>query len=301
MRPTLGVDAPNGPGERALTEHDAEEIARDAAEKVVSGGGDAPSRAVEVLGRVGLVAYGLVHLVVAGLGVRLAFGARGHEVDQRGAIAALASFGTLGAVVLVVCIAGLASFALWQASAVVAGFRWTTGGERLRKRVGAAAKAISVLTIAAVAVRFLLGDPGPSGGSRSRAAAASLLELPAGRWLVAALAGFVLVVAGTMVYTGLARTFLGDLVDGLPRRVRQVAVVLGSFGNVARAVVFGVVGVLFVEAAVLGDPNRSGGIDKGLRSLVGAWRGVLPLLVVSAGLAAFGVYCFIDARYRRAR
>lgn len=255
---------------------------------------------MEVLGRVGLVAYGLVHMVLAGLGVRVAFGVPGQEADQRGAIAALASLGAFGTVVLVVCVAGLASFALWQTCATVAGFRWTTGGERFRKRVGAAAKAISVLAIAAVAVRFLAGDPGPSSGSRSRAAAASLLELPAGRWLVAGLAAFVLVVAATMVYTGLARTFLGDLVDDVPRRVRRAAAVLGAFGNVARAVVFGVVGVLFVEAAVRGDPNRSGGIDEGLRSLVGASRGVPALLVVSAGLAAFGVYCLIDARYRRA-
>ncbi len=35
-------------------------------------------------------------------------------------------------------------------------------------------------------------------------------------------------------------------------------------------------------------------------SLAQAGRGALPLVVVSAGLAAFGVYCFVDARYRRA-
>lgn len=278
----------------------AEDVARDAAEKVVSGGGDAPSRAVELLGRVGLVAYGVVHLVVAGLGVRLVLGSRGQEVDQRGAVAALASFGPVGTVVLAVCVAGLVSFALWQSAATVAGFRWTSGGERVRKRVGAGAKAVSVLAIAVVACRFLIGDPGPSGRAGPQIAAKSLLELPGGRWLVAGLAAFVLVVAATMVYTGVARTFLGDLVDDVPPRVRSVAAVLGAYGNLARAVVFGVVGALFVEAAVHTDPRRTGGVNEALRELATAGWGVLPMLVVVTGLAAFGVYCFVDARYRRA-
>lgn len=287
--------------DRSDAVEDAEDVAREAAEAVVSGGGDAPSRAVELLGRVGLVAYGVVHMIVAFFGVRLALGVTRQEVDQRGAIAALSSFGWASVVLLVVCVAGLLSFAIWQTAAAVAGFRWTSGGERFRKRVGAVAKAVSVLAIAAVAARFLVGDPGPSGRAGPQLAAATLLELPGGRWLVAGLAAFVIVIAATMVYTGLARTFLGDLVQALPRRTRRVAVVLGGYGNLARAVVLGVVGALFVEAAVHGDPSRTGGIDQALRGLAGSGRGVFPLLLVSGGLAAFGVYCLIDARYRRAR
>ncbi|WP_279389640.1 DUF1206 domain-containing protein [Pseudonocardia endophytica] len=104
-----------------------------------------------------------------------------------------------------------------------------------------------------------------------------------------------------MIFTGAARTFLGDLVDGVPRRVRAVAAVLGAYGNLARAVVFGAVGVLlFAEAALHGDPVRTGGVNEALRGVAVAGRGVLPLLVVSAGLAAYGVYCLVDARYRRA-
>lgn len=279
---------------------DAEHVAHEAVDKAVSGGGDAPSRAVELLGRVGLVAYGAVHVVIAGLGTRLAVGVSGEEVDQRGAIAALARFGPVSTAMLVVCVAGLASFALWQVAAAATGFRWTSGGERVRKRVGAAAKAVAVLTVAAVAARFLLGDPGPSGRAGPQLAATALLELPAGRWLVAGLAAFVVVVAATMIYTAVARTFMGDLVDGMPGRARRVATVLGAYGNLARAVVFGVVGALFAEAAVYGDPRRTGGFNEALRGLAAAGSGATPLLVVSAGLACFGVYCLLDARYRRA-
>jgi hypothetical protein len=76
-------------------------------------------------------------------------------------------------------------------------------------------------------------------------------------------------------------------------------VVLGAAGNLARAVAFGAVGVLFAIAALRGDPSRVGGLDAALRELVSRWQGVTPLVAVSLGLGAFGVYCVLDARYRR--
>lgn len=273
---------------------------REAADKAVAGGGDAPSRAIELLGRFGLVAYGAVHLLVAGLGVRLAFGARGTEVDQRGAVAAVASVGPVGTLVLVGFVAGLAAFAVWQVSAAVAGFRWVSGGERRRKRIGALAKAMAVVAVAVIAARFVVDSPGGPGRTGPEWLVRSLLELPGGRWLVAAVAAFVLVVAGTMVYTGIARTFLGDLLDDVPPRLRRMAVVLGAAGNLARAVAFGAIGVLFAGAALHADPDRVGGLNEALRGLAGEWRGVAPLVVLSAGMAAFGGYCLIDSRYRRA-
>ncbi|GAA4871142.1 DUF1206 domain-containing protein [Actinomycetospora straminea] len=270
----------------------------EAADRALHGGGDAPSRLVELLGRAGLVAYGAVHLLVAGLGLRLAFG-QASEVDQQGAVSAVAAVGFVGVVLLVLFVAGLVAFALWQITAVVAGFRWVSGGERFRKRVGAAAKAIAVLAVAVVAARTVLGEP-EEGRAGPQKLVVWLLALPLGWLLVAAIAVTVVVIAGTMVYTGLARTFMGDLVDDLPGWARRAAVVLGAVGNLARAVAFGAVGVLFGVAAINADPARVGGLDEALRVLVSQWQGVTPLVAISLGLAAFGAYCFLDARYRRA-
>jgi len=285
------------------TEHTAGEAVEDAAEEAVDrtlhGGGDAPSRLVELLGRAGLVAYGAVHLLVAGLGLRLALGVRSAEVDQQGAVAAVASVGTLGVLVLVVFVAGLVAFAAWQIAATVAGFRWVSGGERFRKRVGAASKAVAVLAVALAAARSVLGDQ-QNGRAGPQKLVTWLLALPAGNLLVAAVAITVMVIAGTMVYTGVARTFMGDLVDDMPAGARRAAVVLGAVGNVARAAAFAAVGVLFAVAALRGDPARVGGLDAALRELVSRWQGVSPLVLISLGIAAFGLYCVLDARYRRA-
>jgi hypothetical protein len=59
----------------------AEHAAHEAVDTTLHGGGDAPSRLVEVLGRAGLLAYGVVHLLIAGLGLRLALGGSPVEVD----------------------------------------------------------------------------------------------------------------------------------------------------------------------------------------------------------------------------
>ena len=162
------------------------------------------------------------------------------------------------------------------------------------------AKTVAVLAIALVAGRFVLGVPSSSGQSGAQWLVASGLALPAGRWVVALAAVVVLVIAGTMVYTAVSRSFLGDLVEELPDRVRRPAAVLGAAGNLARAVAFGAVGVLIGLAALQRDPARAGGLDQALRFLTGAWQGIAPLLAVCAGFAAFGVYCFLDAWWRRA-
>lgn len=284
-----GVDA---------VEEAAQHAVHEAADRTVHGGGDAPSRLVEVLGRAGLVAYGAVHLLVAALGLRLAFG-NAAEVDQQGAVSTVASVGVAGVVVLVLFVAGLVAFAVWQITATVAGFRWVSGGERFRKRVGAAAKAIAVLAVAFVAARTVLGST-PNGRAGPQKLVASLLGLPAGNLLVGAVAITVIVIAGSMIYTGVARTFMGDLVDDLPAWAHRAGVVLGAVGNIARAVAFGAVGVLFAVAALRGDPERVGGLDQALRSLMSHWQGVTPLVAISLGLGAFGLYCVLDARYRRA-
>ncbi|MDD7938829.1 DUF1206 domain-containing protein [Actinomycetospora lutea] len=277
----------------------AEHAVHEAADRTVHGGGDAPSRLVEILGRAGLIAYGAVHLLVGGLGLRLALGAGPAEVDQQGAVSAVASVGPLGIAVLVAFVAGLVAFAAWQITATIAGFRWVSGGERFRKRVGAASKAIAVLAVAVVAARTVLGDP-ENGRAGPQKLVAGLLALPLGWLLVGAVAVTVMVIAGTMVYTGCARTFMGDLVDDLPAGVRRAAVVLGAVGNLARAVAFGAVGVLFAVAALRADPARVGGLDEALRALVRHGQGVAPLIALSLGLGAFGLYCVLDARYRRA-
>jgi hypothetical protein len=78
----------------------------------------------------------------------------------------------------------------------------------------------------------------------------------------------------------------------------QVRSWIGTFGHLARMIVFGLVGVFLIRAAI-DDPNRAVGLDGALAKLEHNSYGPFLLGVVAAGLIAFGLYSLSDARYRR--
>jgi hypothetical protein len=74
---------------------------------------------------------------------------------------------------------------------------------------------------------------------------------------------------------------------------------IGLVGYLARAVVFGLVGVFLLKAAVEFDPKAAVGLDGALAKLLDQPYGSVLLAVVAVGLIAFAIYSWSDARYRR--
>jgi hypothetical protein len=266
---------------------------------VREGRSDAPGRVVDVLGRIGLVGYGVVHLVVAWLALQVAFGVPDAPPDAGGAVGTIARTPG-GAVALAVAVVGLLAFALWQVTAAAIGFRWVQGGERMRKRVGAVAKSIAMTALAVIVIDYLTGM-GSADATTVQQVAADVLELPAGRVLLGLAAAVLVGIAGAMTYTGVRRTFMGDLdVRGLGPGVRHAIEVTGAAGHLARALAVAVVGGLAGAAALFADPAWAGGLDTALRALGSTVAGAWLLAVVAAGFAAFGLFCMADAATRRA-
>jgi hypothetical protein len=266
---------------------------------VREGRSDAPGQVVDGLGRIGLVGYGVVHLVVAWLALQVAFGVPDAPPDAAGAVGTIAR--TPGGVfALAVAVVGLVAFAVWQVTAAAIGFRWVHGNERMRKRVGAVAKSIAVTGLAGIVVEYLTGIRS-SDVTTVQQLAAQVLELPAGRVLLGLAAVALIGIAAAMTYTGVRRTFMGDLdVRRLAPGVRNAIEVLGVVGHLARALAIGVVGGLAGAAALSADPGWAGGLDTALRALGSTAVGTWLLAVVAAGFAAFGLFCMADAATRRA-
>jgi hypothetical protein len=86
------------------------------------------------------------------------------------------------------------------------------------------------------------------------------------------------------------RLSLGEI-DG---RVRRKVVAVSRFGIGARGLVFFVIGGSLVVAAVKHNPDAARGTSGALASLPDP-----VLVVVGIGLAAYGVYALVNARYRR--
>jgi len=246
-----------------------------------------------------MVCYGLVHVIVAYLAVRVAFGDSGEQADQKGAIQEVGS-GTFGAVVLWVLGIGLLAYAGWQLMQAAIGFQWVTKkGKRTRRRIAAVVKAVFGIALGIYALRFATGSNSGSGSGNQQQQefTAKLLSLPFGQILVAIAAAVVIGVAISQLRKGIKKKFVDDLdMHDLPNGTQHWVRRLGVIGYVAKGFVVGLIGVLLAFAAFQSNSQEAGGLDRALKTLAAQPFGTVALVLVGIGLAAFGVYCFAAAR-----
>ena len=257
-------------------------------------------RGFEWLSRAGFVARGLIYGIIGILAIKLAIGAGGTTTNQQGALKTIAHQ-PFGKVLLILVAVGLGGYALWRFVHALLGH----GPEDTDSgfdRVAAFGSGIVYAGLCAIAAEILLGSgSGSSGGSgNASTTTAGVFGWPGGTWLVG-IAGAVLMGIGLYQgYRGISKDFLKDSkTEQMSPRVRDWIEWIGSFGHLARMVVFGLVGVFLIEAAIDFNPNKAVGLDGALAKLAHASYGPFLLGIVAAGLIAFGVYSLSDARYRR--
>lgn len=256
------------------------------------------SRWLQWLTRAGFVGYGVLHLAVGWLAVKIAQGEPAAEGDQTGAFQLLERQPT-GRAPLVFIVVSLAAMALWQLTLAAVGHQGETGGRRVTERLVSLARAVVYGALAWSAARVLM-RAAESGAAKQEQAIGGLLAQPAGRWLVG-LAGLAIlgIGAGMAVY-GLIRKFERHLrCDEMSARTRKAALALGQGGYLAKGTAYGIVGVLVTQAAVRYDPARARGLDAALRTVAAEPYGMPLLILIAAGVAAFGFFCFFQARYRK--
>jgi hypothetical protein len=257
----------------------------------------ADNRWVVLLGRVGLVSYGIVHLLIAWLAAQVALGSGdgGEEAGKGGALSRIAEE-SWGTALLWVIAVGLFALALWQLGEAIWG-RNSRGGAFRRFAHVVEALVWGFLGYSAAKV----ASGGESQSNREQAGLTQkVLDAPAGQVLVAVLG---LAVIGAAVYLfvkGYKRRFLRDLdlMTASPG-TRKLTTRLGQVGYIALGVAYSIVGALVVTAAVQHDPDKATGLDTALATLADQPYGTALLLVVALGLTCFGAYCFLDARFRK--
>lgn len=244
---------------------------------------------VRLAARIGLVAYGLVNLVLAGLIAQVALGQK-ERADKKGALQEIAETG-VGLVLLWVVVAGLAALVVVRLLDAVHAVREHLGAGRAALALGEAV-VFGVLARSAATIAQAEG-----GDSFSKSVVAELFGLPGGPFLVG-LVGVALVAAGAYAAAhGVRRAFLREMAP--PARLRRLVTVLGVVGWTTLGVAAATAGVLLVGAAIRFDPAAPVGLDAGIRTLAQQPFGPALLLVLAAGLAVFAVFCLFDARYRR--
>ena len=97
------------------------------------------SASLEGLARVGLIAYGVVYLLIGWLALQIAWGASAKSADTSGALKTLADQ-PFGKILLWLVALGLVALALWQASEAIWGYRNQEDAKRVRKQATSGAK-----------------------------------------------------------------------------------------------------------------------------------------------------------------
>jgi hypothetical protein len=254
------------------------------------------SEAARFLARAGLTARGVIYILVGWVAVLVALGHGSHEADQTGALQLLAGK-PYGLVSLWLLGIGFAAYALWRLSEAAFG---VTGdrpgaGPRLKSLARAVIYAgFSYLTFSVIA------GTARSQSGRQQDITASVMQHAGGRVLVG-IVGLVIVGCGiALVIEGARKKFMKYLQTGRmnPKTLRVVKL-LGMIGTIARGVVFALVGVLVIDAAITHKASESGGIDKALLTLRNQPFGEYLMLLAALGLLVFGVYGLCEARWRK--
>jgi hypothetical protein len=278
--------AQNGPGAEEVRRH-AERVARRA------------SAPFERLARAGYVAYGIVYVLVGVLAVQAAFGGGGETTSQEGALRSIL-LAPLGRVLLGMIVIGLLAYALWRLfQGMLDPENEGRDAKGLVKRVDHVLNGLFHAALAFSAGQLVLGS-GSGGGGSPDDWTARLMAQPFGRWLVV-IVGAVFVGAGLyQFYKTCKADFRDELKSGeMGAREKAWATRSGRLGYAARGVVFGVIGVFLIQAALQTDPDEARGLGGALETLARQPLGPYIPGAVALGLVAYGVFMFVMARYRR--
>ena len=264
--------------------------------------GSAAGGKSELFARLGYVAKGVVYAAVGVLTLGAVFDwfAAAKVTGTRGAVEAIATQ-PFGNALLILMVLGLAGYVFWR---FVQAIRDTEGkgsdASGLLQRAGFAISGFTYATLALYTLSLTnwFGGGG-QGDSTKQEITARIMSHEIGIWLIGAI-GIVLIGLGFyQLYRSISKKFTDNWKTGeLTHGEQSLAVRFAQFGIAARAVTFWAIGGIIVKAAVTANPDEARGLGHALRSLQDADFGSPLLIAISAGLVCYGLYCFVNARYR---
>lgn len=254
---------------------------------------------LETAGRVGYAFKGVLYVLLGVLAVESARGG-GDTEGRQGALQTVAE-NPFGSVLLTILAIGLAAYAIWRLTlAVLDPEKEGSDASGAVHRIGYVVSGVSYGLLAFTAYRIIQGNSDGGGGGGAEESSSMVLSLPGGRYILGLIA---LAVLGYGIYE-LVRAYKGSFMEklaleGEAQQHRTTIKRLGRAGLASRGVVYGIIGAGLAAAAYRYNPDEARGLDQALATLRDQPYGTYLLALIGLGLAAYGLYCGVNARYRR--
>jgi len=258
---------------------------------------------VERMARIGYAAKGVIYMIVGVLAVEEAFNAGGKTTNAQGALTTILHQ-PFGQFLLALVGVGLAAYALW--CFVEAGLDVDAEGSDARgmaTRIGYCLSGIGYGILAYTALTLVSGAVGSANGNNSMQDwTARLLAVPFGQVLVGLIGLCIIGLGLAQIARGYNADFSKQLdLGAVPQPYRDWAITSGRWGYAARGVVFAIIGGFFLEAALHANARQAKGLGSALDLLAQQPYGPWLLVIIAAGLVAYGIFMLVEARYRRIR
>ena len=246
----------------------------------------------------GWAAKGVVYVALAYLVLQMAFGKASQDASTTGALRLIAQSAP-GKIVLIVLGIGLLAFAVGRILEVT-----TLAGPQIDGKDKAKAVVLAFLyaslALTAFSIVGLAGSSSGGGGGSEQQGSAFLLGLPGGRFIVGLVGLAVIAYGAKQVHAGVKQEFLGTLRTGqMSSSMRSAVEKLGTAAYVTKGAIMALVGWFFLQSAITYDPQEAKGLDAALQEIAGQTWGRIVLTIIAIGLLAYGVFAFVESRYRR--
>jgi hypothetical protein len=204
-----------------------------------------------------------------------------------------------GIILLAGLAVGFAGFAIGMMWTSI--FDWNNDGRTLLgvgRRIGTFIGGLGHIGLMATALLLIVGHEPEGHGTRR--AAEMALSYPFGREVVA-IAGLWAIGYGLFLLSKVWNGKLDHLLDlsSLSPITAKIAGYLGRLGMLARGIIYLTIGIILTIAGFRGNAQNVVGFGGAMSTVSDDIFGVTTLAVIAAGLVAYGLFMFIEARFRR--
>jgi hypothetical protein len=257
---------------------------------------------IERYAHFGYIAKGAVYCVMGWLTAEAAIGLQGGALtDRKGALLAL--YGEpLGSVLLAVLAIGLVGHGLWcLALALLDAEHVGNAFQALVERASYGLVGCYYLGLAIGTLRFIAftGSLGNSSDTTAQDWTSRLLAAPVGGALVLLVGAGFAAVALSLAVEGVSGRFQRHFQLGTMRKEeRRIVLCSGRAGLISLGIIFAIVALFFIVAALHHNAGDAKGIGGALYALAQAPFGPWLLGAIALGLLAYGAYSLAEARCR---